>query len=108
MFGATTSASTGFGTFGQTNAPGSLFNSSFNKPAVPTFGGFGTQSTAPALGTGLGMGGQTSSLFGNTANKPLGGGLFGTTAAPNTGGLFGSSFGTANTMGGLGQNTLGM
>lgn len=55
------------------------------------------------LGTGLGLG-NNNSLFGQ--NKP--GVLFGTgnTAAP--GGLFGSSFGQTNTMGGLGQNTMGM
>ncbi|KAJ6638700.1 Nuclear pore complex protein Nup98-Nup96 [Pseudolycoriella hygida] len=100
-FGATTSAATGFGSFGQPNTSGSMFNSTFNKPA-PTFGGFGAQSTAPTLGTGLGLG-TGNTLFGQS--KP--GGLFGTNTAPS-GGLFGSSFGQTNTLGGLGQNTMGM
>lgn len=104
-FGAATSTATGFGTFGQTNASGSLFTNTFNKPTVPPFTGFGAQSTAPTLGGGLAtLGGGNTSLFGNPANKP--GGLFGT--APAGGGLFGSSFGQTNTLGGLGQNTLGL
>lgn len=106
-FGAATSTTTGFGSFGQPNQTGSLFNNSFSKPAAPTFSGFGTQQAAPALGGGLGgLGSGQASLFGNTANKP--GGLFGTTTAAPSGGLFGSSFGQNNMMGGLGQNTLGM
>lgn len=40
--------SAGFGAFGQ--------NTNFNKPAVPSFTGFGTQSTAPNLGLGMGLG----------------------------------------------------
>lgn len=52
------------------------------------------------------MGGASTSLFGNTANKP--GGLFGNTTAPAQGGMFGSTFGQNNTLGGMGQNTMGM
>lgn len=54
-FGAApTSTATGFGSFGQPNAAGSMFNSTFNKTASSTpFGGFGTQSTAPNLGKRL-------------------------------------------------------
>lgn len=100
-FGAPTSTSTGFGSFGQPNTSGSMFNNTFNK--TTPFGGFGTQSTAPTLGTGLGLG-ANNTLFGQ--NKP--GGLFGNTAAPATGGLFGSTFGQTNTLGGLGQNTMGL
>ncbi|KAG4074307.1 hypothetical protein HA402_008716 [Bradysia odoriphaga] len=99
-FGAPTSTSTGFGSFGQPNTSGSMFNNTFNKTASTPFGGF--QSTAPNMGTGLGLG-ANNSLFGQ--NKP--GSLFGTNTAP-TGGLFGSSFGQTNTLGGLGQNTMGM
>lgn len=50
-FGAApTSTATGFGSFGQPNTSGSMFNNTFNKPASTPFGGFGTQSTAPNLG----------------------------------------------------------
>lgn len=105
-FGAAPSTATGFGTFGQTNPAGSLFSNTFNKPAVPPFTGFGAQSTAPTLGGGLGtLGGGNTSLFGQQSNKP-GGLLFSTPATG--GGLFGSSFGQTNTLGGLGQNTLGL
>lgn len=95
--------------FGQPAQQGSLFNSTFNKPAAtPGFGGFATQTNAPTLGTGLGMGATANtSLFGNTAAKP--GGLFGTAPAPSGGGMFGSSFGGNTTLGGgMGQNSMGM
>lgn len=51
-FGAApTSTATGFGSFGQTNPSGSMFNNTFNKTATTPFGGFGgAQSTAPTLG----------------------------------------------------------
>lgn len=55
-----------------------------------------------SIGTGIGLG-TNNTLFGQ--NKP--GGLFGTNTAPS-GGLFGSSFGQTNTLGGMGQNTMGM
>lgn len=55
------------------------------------------------IGSGLGLG-TNNSLFGQT-NKP--GGLFGTNTAP-AGGLFGSTFGQTNTLGGIGQNTMGL
>lgn len=41
-------ASTGFGTFGQ--------NNTFNKPTVPNFTGFGTQSNTTGMGGGFGLG----------------------------------------------------
>lgn len=50
-FGAApTSTSTGFGSFGQPNTSGAMFNNTFNKTASTPFGGFGAQSTAPTLG----------------------------------------------------------
>lgn len=47
-FGAPTSTATGFGSFGQPNTSGSMFNNTFNKTVSTPFGGF--QSTAPTLG----------------------------------------------------------
>lgn len=53
--GTFTPASTGFGSFGQTNT--------FNKPTLPAFGGFGTQQTTSQMGTGgLGMGSNLMGL----------------------------------------------
>ena len=48
-FGTASAATGGFGGFGQTNTGGSLFNTSFNKPAT-TFGGFGGQTTTAPIG----------------------------------------------------------
>ncbi|XP_052868912.1 nuclear pore complex protein Nup98-Nup96 [Anopheles cruzii] len=110
----------GFGT--NTNAAGtggSFFGSSFNKPAAPAFG---LGSTAPAGGLGAGggltFGTGTTSLFGNTANKPGGLGtgtsLFGNTSTlGTTGGAFGSlgmgsSFGTGGIGGTAGIGGIGM
>lgn len=97
----------GFGTLGQQNTSGGLFNTTANKPATSAFGGFGTQTAAP-LGGGSLLGGTNTSFFGNNnASKP--GSLFGTTTTPAGGGLFtgGSSFGQTNTLGGFGQPALG-
>uniref|UniRef100_A0A1L8DWH8 Nuclear pore complex protein Nup98-Nup96 n=1 Tax=Nyssomyia neivai TaxID=330878 RepID=A0A1L8DWH8_9DIPT len=106
-FGTTTSMAGGFGGFGQTNTSGSLFNSSFNKPATSGFGSFGNPTSSAPLG---GLGTNNVSLFGGQQNKP--GGFFGGTGGAATGGsLFNNSlsFGNNNSlMGGLGQNTLGM
>lgn len=50
-FGAApTSTATGFGSFGQPNTSGSIFNNTFNKTTATPYCGFGTQSTAPTLG----------------------------------------------------------
>ncbi|ETN61956.1 nuclear pore complex protein nup98 [Anopheles darlingi] len=105
---ATSSApSFGFGTNTNTAAGGSFFGNSFNKPAAPTFGlGTGT-ATGGGLGTGGGLtfGTGTTSLFGNTANKPGGlgtgtGSLFGNTSTLGTGtGAFGT-MGMGTTFGG--------
>ncbi|XP_059611936.1 nuclear pore complex protein Nup98-Nup96 [Phlebotomus argentipes] len=106
-FGTSTSMTSGFGGFGQTNTGGSLFNSSFNKPATSGFGTFGNPTSSAPLG---GLGTNTGGLFGGATNKP--GGFFGSNTGTGTGGgLFNNSlsFGNNNSlMGGLGQSSLGI
>ncbi|XP_055697844.1 nuclear pore complex protein Nup98-Nup96-like [Phlebotomus papatasi] len=111
-FGTTTSMAPGFGGFGQTNPGGSLFNSSFNKPATSGFGSFGNP-TVSSQPLGLGTSTVGGGLFGGAANKP--GGFFGGGTGTGTGGgLFNNSlsFGYNNSlMGGLNslnQSSLGM
>lgn len=95
-FGAPTAAAPGFGNFGQPNQAGSLFNNSFNKPAVPTFGGFETQpvqaQAVPLVGGMFGINAPSSTgLFNAPATQPSTG-LFGQ-QQPQTANAFGTSRG---------------
>lgn len=105
-----TSAAPAFGSFGTaTNTGGgSLFGSTFNKPAAPTFELNIATSAGGTFGGGLNFGTGSGSLFGNTANKPGGLGttsLFGNTSTLGAGtGAFGG-LGTGG-FGGIGTNTV--
>ncbi|KAG8169893.1 hypothetical protein KVR01_000638 [Diaporthe batatas] len=87
-FGATNTATTGFGS----NTGGGLFGNTQNKPATTTgfTSGFGSGTT----GTGFGANTGTSTGFGQNTATNTGGGLFGNTntqQANTGGGLFGGN-----------------
>ncbi|XP_055631549.1 nuclear pore complex protein Nup98-Nup96 [Toxorhynchites rutilus septentrionalis] len=102
-----TSTAPTFGGFGtNTSTGGTLFGSSFNKPAAPSFG-LNTATSTGTFGGGLNFGTGSGSLFGNTANKPgglgTGTGLFGNTSTLGGGGAFGT-LGTGGFGSGLGTS----
>lgn len=105
--------SSGFGAFGSNQQQQQQTTGGFGATANKTGGLFGGGSTTGGFGqsatTSTGFGANTgttgSSLFGNTAAKPAGTGVFGGGASSTTtgGGLFGG--GGSTTTGGFGQSS---